>query len=377
MTTFAPFELRATAALPAGWLAWLGTALRTARPTNIQPMPDGFGALVPALADHGVLPLLYLRLRDSASWPGLPRDVQQTLTAAFQDAATRALLQEAALSGLIAGLAAAGVRVALLKGAAVGRTVYGSPAERPINDFDLLVPRAQVEAARAALIGLGFRALNLPQSGRLGARLRQFRAELPFMGVGPQYGGLLVELHWALLEMPYYIHRIPMAEVWDAVQPTGEAGMWRPDRAALLLHAASHLALHHSRDLRLIWLLDIDRLAADSRLDWQRVVRLADAWNLALAVQASLDAAARWLGAPAPAEVMAQLQHRASDPAARALWGLGDERPGRAWRRAVTTLAVLPPRAKLSYAGWLALRAAVAAGDALRSRGIEARHAGR
>ena len=30
--------------------------------------------------------------------------------------------------------------VLLLKGAALGRMVYGSPAERPISDFDLLIP---------------------------------------------------------------------------------------------------------------------------------------------------------------------------------------------------------------------------------------------
>lgn len=312
------------------------------------------------------MPLLYLRLRDSAAWPRLPGDVQGALTAAFRAAATRTLLQEAALAGLTASLTSAGVRVALLKGAATGRTVYDSPAERPVSDFDLLVPRDQVEAARAVLVDLGFRELNLPQRGPLGKRLRRFRAELPFAGTGPQYAGLLVELHWALLEMPYYIHRIPMTEVWDAAEPVEPSGAWRPDPATLLVHAAAHLALHHSRDLRLIWLLDIDRLAASPALDWHKVVRLADEWNLALAVQTTLDVAARWLGTPVPPEVIAGLQRRADDPAGRALWGLGDERRGRAWRRAVTTLAVLPPRAKLAYAGWLALRTAVAAGEALR-----------
>jgi hypothetical protein len=187
---------------------------------------------------------------------------------------------------------------------------------------------------------------------------------------------LLVELHWALLEMPYYIDRIPMAEVWDGAVPVDASGAWRLDHATMLIHAAAHLALHHSRDMRLIWLLDVDRLAASPALDWDKVVRLADAWNLALAVQTVLAVTTRWLGTPVPPEVMAQLAQRADDPAGHALWGLGDERPGRTWQRAKTTLAVLPPRVKLSYAGWLALRSAVATVEALRGR-IEARRAGR
>ncbi len=374
MTTFSPFELRAKAPLPADWLVWLGAALRVTRPEPTAPLPGDLAAVAPALDDHGVMPLMYLRLRDSAAWPRLPGDAQAALVEMFQAAATRTLLQEAALTNLTASLTAAGVRVALLKGAATGRTVYDSPAERPVSDFDLLAPSDQVEAARAVLVDLGFRELNLPQRGLLGERLRRFRAELPFAGTGPQYGGLLVELHWALLEMPYYIDRIPMAEVWDGAEPVTGFAAWRPDHAVMLVHAAAHLALHHSRDLRLIWLLDVDRLAASPALDWDKVVRLAGDWNLALAVQTTLAVAAAWLGTPVPSEVMAGLQRRADDRAGRALWGLGDERPGRAWRRAMTTLTVLAPRAKLAYAGWLALRTAVAAGEALRGR-IETRHA--
>jgi hypothetical protein len=376
LTTFSPFELRATAPLPADWLVWLGAALRVTRPALPGPLPGYFTAHAPALDDHGILPLLYLRLRDSADWLRLPCNVQQILSAAFQDTATRALLQDAALTGLTASLTAAGVHVTLLKGAATGRTVYDSPAERPISDFDLLVPRVQVDAARAVLLDLGFRELNLTQRGRLGERLRAYRAELPFLGTGPQYASLLVELHWALLEMPYYIHRIPMAEVWDSTEPVAASEAWRLDHATMLIHAAAHLALHHSRDLRLIWLLDVDRLAASPALDWDKVVRLTGAWNLALAVQTVLSVTTRWLSTAVPPEVMAQLEHRSGERAGRALWGLGDERPGRTWQRAKTSLAVLPPRAKLSYAGWLALRSAVAAGEALRSR-IESRHAGR
>ena len=39
----------------------------------------------------------------------------------------------------------------LLKGAALGRLVYGSPADRPIGDLDLLIPAGRLDAAREAM----------------------------------------------------------------------------------------------------------------------------------------------------------------------------------------------------------------------------------
>ena len=35
----------------------------------------------------------------------------------------------------------------------------------------------------------------------------------------PGRQGLLVEFHWSLVELPYFIDRIPMDEIWEAAQP--------------------------------------------------------------------------------------------------------------------------------------------------------------
>jgi hypothetical protein len=127
----------------------------------------------------------------------------------------------------------------------------------------------------------------------------------------------------------------------------------------LLAYAAGHLALHHSRDLRLIWLVDLDRLVRSGRVDWSDLVGLAEAWKLGLALHAGLEASARWLETPVDQAAMTQLGRLSSDPVGVRSWGLGDEANDRAWRRARAATSALSPGGALRYVSWLAMRAAL------------------
>ncbi len=142
------------------------------------------------------------------------------------------------LDAIVRALASRGIPVALLKGAAMGRTVYDSPAARLVNDLDLLIPSDRVDEARAALLGLGYRAAVPRAAAAWAAGKRRYRAELQMVGAAPGREGLLVEFHWSLVELPYLIDRIPMAEVWASARPCpGLPGALLPDAATLLLHA--------------------------------------------------------------------------------------------------------------------------------------------
>lgn len=356
-----PFRCRPAAAVPADVLRWLGRALSGAgHLKNEDSLPAGaWDQTLTAAVTHQLAPLLYTVLRNQPDCAPAARLTE--LQDAFQRSATRSLRVELELSGILAAFAAPGgaCPCLLLKGAALGRTVYASPAERPAGDLDLLVRRSDLAAAGQALAGRGFRLLGAPAAGRLGRALYRYRAELAAVGATDANRGLLVELHWTLTEMPYYVDRIDIGAVWRGAQDLPVLpGAQVPAPAVLLLHACAHLALHHSRDLRLIWLVDLDRLARWEALDWDQVARLAEAWGLGLAVQAALDAAGRWLGTPTPAAVGRALDSLAADPVARAMWGLGDELlPGRRWLRIQATWAALDARQRVRYAGWLALRA--------------------
>ena len=352
---FAQFALRPDAELSPAWLRWLGDMLRS--DDGASPPPDAPAAILPALAAHGLAPLVYLRVRDAGA-QGWPLPVRAALAEAFQASAVRSYLMAQELERVAAALAVRGIPVALLKGAALGRTVYDSPAARQVSDLDLLIPAADAEEAGRSMAALGYASHSSLGRGAFGRWQRRYRAELQMVCKIPDRQGLLIELHWSLVELPYYIERIPMADFWAATAPYNRLpGASIPDPAALLLHSCAHVALHHSRALRLIWLVDVDRLAKSQALAWDDLVERSERWGLGLATQATLQAAAAWLGTPLPAGVMARLARQADDPVGRAMWGLGDEVPGGARRRARVTWAAFHGRQRLRYAAWMLLRA--------------------
>lgn len=356
---FRPFHSRAGAPLSAAWLQWLGHALADSAALPEGPPDEVWEAALPALSAHALAPALYAALKYASPRPAIPAAAQLALAEAFQASAARSLRLELELERITAALAAEGVPCLLLKGAALGRTVYTSLAERPLSDIDLLVPRAGLAATQLTLAHLGYRCLSAPAEGRIGNWLYRYKAETLAVGATAANRGLLIEVHWTLTELPYYIERIDVREIWRAVQPApGLPHAQIADPAVLLVHACAHLALHHSRDLRLIWLVDLDRLARRSTPDWERVIHLADTWGLGLAVAACLAVAERWLGTPVPQAIRAALIPLAADPICQRMWGMGDETlSGRWWRRARISLAAFDTHQRARYAAWLALRA--------------------
>lgn len=332
-------------------------------PSTLLPMQ--WQAALPALQGQRLAPFVYAQVRRSPAWRNLPPSVRQALSEDFQQLSVRAFLLDAELAALVAALAAAGVDIMLLKGAALGRTVYANTVERPAGDLDLLVRPQQVTPAQEALHRLGYRAGGLRWLPRW---QRRYRAELPMLRQ-TEDGRVLVELHWALAEAPFYIDTIPLDEAWRRALPVAELpGALVPDPATLLIHSCAHLALHHSQDMRLFWLLDVDRLARWPALDWDATLAQAGRWRLDLAVSRVVQQAAALFGTPLPPAVAGWLAQERNDPVQHALWGVGDERAGRAWRRVHVTWAVADPALRRRYAAWLALRSLLWAPEQLARR---------
>lgn len=306
------------------------------------------------LVAHDLAPFAYARLRSTVAWSEIPPGTRTALGAAFQVSSMRTYFLENELGQVIAAFAAAGVPVMLLKGAALGRLVYDSPAERPINDFDLLAPASQVDAALRILAARGYEAQGLFW---LPAWQRRYRAEAPLICRKPDRWRLLIELHWTLVELPYYIDAIPIADIWATATPApGLPGAHLPDPAALLLHGCAHVAFHHSTEERLLWLLDIDRLVRRAALDWEVVLARAAAWKLTTVLSGRLALAQAQLDTPIPPAVTKRLQEAPRHPLEKRMIGLGDEKPGRAWRRAYVSWQAFDGRQRARYAAWLGLR---------------------
>jgi len=227
----------------------------------------------------------------------MPTDVRETLEVAFfrTAAANARCLHQ--LAELWSGLSRVGAPLLLLKGAALAETLYVDPSLRLIGDVDLAVPVEAVQDCRRALLALGYTPGQVEeQPGSLLAHSNQELFEPP-----PPYR-TTVELHWHILDVPYYLHKVPMAWFWDHTERLSVAGgeFMMLDAEANLLYLPAHLALHH-RFRGWHSLLDLALLIVQSgdQLDWDRIAAVAQSFDLLMALWTTVDRLARcWPSLP-------------------------------------------------------------------------------
>jgi HemK-like putative methylase len=151
-----------------------------------------------------------------------------------------------------------GIPVLMLKGPDLQMRLYGTPVAYASGDVDVLVPRSQVERARAAL----------GQSGWIfstdnGVLWRQSRA------ASFDSDGFRLDLHWGLhaAHLPAWSLRSLERRLW-AGATRGSSGMLEPDPESLLVFLAVHVVGH--RFERPQWTENVKR-AAELVSDWDRV----------------------------------------------------------------------------------------------------------
>jgi len=233
----------------------------------------------------GLGAVLYAAARDLRG--SMPADVWAALEQAYYlaTALNARCLHE--LSQVGAALGKTGAPLLLLKGAALVPELYGRSGQRLIGDLDLAVPPEHVPACRSVLQGLGYQRGEVEH--RAGSQLA-YRNEERFDPPIPS--SARIDLHWHLLDVPYYMRRLPMAWFWENSQPDSAAG--QAFRAlnveANLVYLPAHLALHH-RFQQLHPLLDLALLIAGGRerIDWSKVIAAARSFDLLSALAGALE----------------------------------------------------------------------------------------
>lgn len=234
---------------------------------------------------HGVAPLLYAAIQQSGA--PAPEQVRTALAQAYYGLARANTLRSLELEPILAALSVADVPVLLLKGIALAETLYDNIALRPMGDFDLVVHRQDVPACREILVRLGYRPTMVEVTR--GAFLAYCNEEA---FAPPEAAQTFIELHWHLLDVPYYLRRVQMDWFWESsrAHSVGPYPVQILGPEANLLYLSSHLAFHHCfHGLR--WFVDLAFLTYLCResLDWDRIVRQAQACELLLAVRETLD----------------------------------------------------------------------------------------
>jgi hypothetical protein len=180
-----------------------------------------------------------------------------------------------------------GVPVLLIKGAASVETLYHHPAHRLIGDIDLVVPEAFVYTCHQVLIEKGYKQDKVDHQS--GIPLIHKNEEV-FSPPTPKFAQ--VELHWHLLDVPYYIKHLPMEWFWNNSQEQTIGGqsflVLNPE--ANMVYLPAHLALHHQfKKIHSFYELALLIVQNKNNLDWSKVVKAASDFELLSVLQSTVE----------------------------------------------------------------------------------------
>lgn len=269
----------------------------------ISPRPD-HAAIAAALAAgpdwpqvvegarrHRVLAPVLQGLRPHAG--SVPGWVLDRLSLLNHRSSLRALAMAAETRRLAELFAAGGIRMLVLKGAALSMQLHADVATRGSGDIDLLVHPAELWAADALLSGAGW----LREGPALSAERRAVGGHL-LRDLSYRRDDALVELHQRLVANPHCLDAA-FDELWEEREEVdvGGATVWTlPDRLQAV-YLCVHGATHNWERLR--WLLDLALLLHDSGRA-RRSSAEAERLGLARPFRLALALAAEWLGTPLP-----------------------------------------------------------------------------
>ncbi|WP_263289614.1 nucleotidyltransferase family protein [Tateyamaria pelophila] len=215
---------------------------------------------------------------------------------------------------LLRDLHGAGIKTVLLKGTALAYSVYGSPAERPRGDTDMLVHESQVPAARAILARHRFRRTSERDAER--APQEEWRLEQKDGGTH------CIDMHWNLLSGWALSSLFDTGSIIKGAVDLPLLGtvarMPAPETA--LLHACVHRAQHFSGAYfvgtevtyagdRLIWFVDMDLLSRRLTPEqWQAVLSDATRTGTTGIAHEALQECQRRLGTPVPQQILTRLK---------------------------------------------------------------------
>ena len=275
-------------------------------------------------AEEDLTGLVYARLRGrpQVDWPP---DLSAALAREARAEAARELLRHRELTSVLEVLAAQGIHPILLKGTPLAYTVYPAPSLRPRRDTDLLVPRAQVDAARRAVTELGYDAPPYCDGELLFCQFELGRADA--FGVRHAF-----DFHWKISTQTPFADLLTYEELAASAEPVPALGPHARSAGTLnaLLLACIHPVMHHRNEERLLWVYDVHLLASRlSAVELHQFAGLAATKGVAAITAQQLSLARARFGTSIPEAITAALGAvpRTTEPTAAYL------QPNRRWHQ--------------------------------------------
>lgn len=222
-------------------LKWHLEALFTKSPKSL---PDSAPPPIEFWRQHGIAPYLYeLGLELPSSW-------QKALHALVQPAAIAEGLSANLLSQTFDAFQRAGLKVLVVKGAALAQMLYPKPYTRVRCDADLWIKpenRAEVDA----LLRQSGWLIKPTLTGELVRHQQIYLHEDPF-GHTHQ-----LDLHWSLFDRPALRPKFDFDSFYARSMEMPGWAVRVPNWSDHFLILLMHLGGHHANQVRLIWLLDL------------------------------------------------------------------------------------------------------------------------
>jgi hypothetical protein len=243
---------------------------------------------VRAASDQRVGALLWRALDAAGSLDALGphRATLGNLADAFRMEAVLLLPRAVALA--VRPLTDAGLEPVVFKGPAVAAR-YPEPGLRPMDDIDLLLPRADHQHALEALRRAGWQVTRPGTGGHYDTVLSH--REIP---------SFLLEVHYGLEEASERATALDSDRLWELRQPlecAGTSAFGLPPAEEIVV-LATHAGKPHHRFVRLVWMADLAMIVGhaerhDITIDWDRVLHVARAARCVPVVGAALSMARR------------------------------------------------------------------------------------
>lgn len=170
--------------------------------TTPPPQPIDWAVFHALAIRHGLISFAYRNLGDDAC-PWVQSDTRSAMRRELKARITRNLGMAAETLRICQAFAAAHLPHVVLKGAALGETLYGNAGMRDSADMDILIPPDRAPQCLSIVEAMGFGSTMSPRPGPGLSLVRRFIAK--DWHLKHRESGFLVELHWRLNENPFHL----------------------------------------------------------------------------------------------------------------------------------------------------------------------------
>ena len=252
---------------------------------------------------HGVLPLFYSRLQQSAA-DVIPPDQLQQLRKYFQENSARNVLLTAELRRLIDLFAKHGIEAIPYKGPVLALFAYGDTALRRFVDLDVMVRKEDVERAIDLIILEGYEFSKSLDTTQQKILLRT-QHNVQFWRYNRQ---LILELHWEVASH-LFASSVQANDLWKQLVKIDVNGATLKTLAVEDLIFS--LAVHGSRHLweRLLWICDVAWIIRRHDLNWPGLMERARSTKTERMFLLGLDLCSRLLNVTLPDPIAEQIKN--------------------------------------------------------------------